>query len=405
MNEPLFLGRQPVLDHNHTLVGYELLFRSGQGNSARFSDDLAATATVINHSFSDIGCEVALGPYDGYINLSAPLLMSEIIESLPNDRVIFEILETVAIDAGIVERCRLLKSMGYRLALDDVVDFTESMASIIDMIDIVKIDASMVEEARLPELIEKFRRHPVRLLAEKVETEEQFDLYQRLGFDLFQGYYFARPHIIQGKRLSHSEAVIMKLFSLITEDADTPEIEQAIKASPTLSYRLLKLANSAARGANSEISSIRSAITLLGMQSLKRWLQILIYSQTAKDRAFPSPLLQLAATRGKTMENLVSGKRDANLSGKAFMVGIMSLMDALLAISLQEIVASLALSQDIKSALIENKGELGELLLLASALEKKTIREIDLSGLPYLTLHDLSVAHAEALSWANGIGG
>lgn len=404
MNEPLFLGRQPILDHCHTLVGYELLFRSGEGNSARFSDDLAATATVINHSFSEIGCEIALGPYDGYINLSAPLLMSEIIESLPKEKVIFEILESVMIDEKIVDRCRTLKSMGYRLALDDVQDFGHGIESIIDLVDIVKIDASMVDHETLPELIDKFRGHPVRLLAEKVETEEQFDLYQNLGFDLFQGYYFARPHIIRGKKLSHSEAVIIKLLTLAANDAGIPEIEQTAKQSPTLSYHLLKLANSAARGANAEITSIRSALTLLGMQNLKRWLQILLYSQTAKGKAFPSPLLQLAAIRGKTMENLASGKHDSNFSGKAFMVGIVSLMDALLSMPLPEIITSIALSQDIKAALIEKKGELGVLLDLVQNLEKKQVGEFDLSVLPYLTLHNLSIAHAEALSWANSIG-
>ena len=403
MNEPLFLGRQPILDCNHNLAGYELLFRSGIGNSARFQDDLMATASVINHSFVEIGLDVSLGPNDGYINLSAPLINSEIIESLPKEKVVFEILESVPIDAEIVERCRELRSMGFRLALDDVSDFTPDIESVIDMVEAVKIDASLVDPERLPALVEKFRQYPVRLIAEKVETEEQFGLYQGYGFDLFQGYYFARPHIIMGKRLSHSEALLMKLLSLITSDADLPEIEQTIKQSPLLSYNLLKLSNAAARGANAEITSVRSALTLLGMQSLKRWLQILFYSHTEKGSSFPSPLLQLAATRGKTMENLVSKKGDRDFSEKAFMVGIMSLLDALLSIPLPEILSSLPLSRDIKAALLGKKGELGRLLALVSSLETGAVREIDLSDLPYLTLRGLSVAHAEALSWASAL--
>ncbi len=400
-NEPLFLGRQPILDCNHNLVGYELLFRAGMGNSARFQDDLIATASAIHHSFVEIGCEISLGPYDGYINLGAELLQSEIIESLPREKVVFEILESVSTDSEIIGRCKALKSMGYRLALDDVTDFNEQIEAVIDMVEIVKIDASLVDPEKLPLLIELFRKHPVRLVAEKVETEQQFELYQGYGFDLFQGYYFARPHIIRGKRLSHSEALLMKLLSLITSDADLPEIEQTIKESPLLSYNLLKLSNAAARGANAEITSVRSAITLLGMQSLKRWLQILFYSHTEKGSPFPSPLLQLAATRGRTMENLVSRKRDADFMEKAFMVGIMSLLDALLSMPLSEILPQLPLSRDIKMALTERKGELGRLLLLVSSLETRAVGEIDLSDLPYLTLHDLSVAHAEALSWAS----
>lgn len=404
MNEPLFLGRQPILDCNHNLVGYELLFRSGQGNSAHFSDDLAATAAVINHSFIEIGCDVILGPYDGYINLGASLIKSEIIESLPREKVVFEILENVTIDADVVDRCTKLKSMGYRLALDDVSDYTEQIASIVRLLDVVKIDASLVLPEKLPQLIRGFRKHPVKLLAEKVETEEQFELYQGLGFELFQGYYFARPHIIKGKRLSHSEAILMKLLSLITNDADIPEIEHTIKESPLLSFNLLKLSNAAARGANAEITSIRSAITLLGMQSLKRWLQILFYSHTGQGAKFPSPLLQLAATRGRTMENLVARKHNAVFMDKAFMVGIMSLLEALLSMPLSEILGSLALSADIKAALLDGSGELGRLLGIVKHLESGSIGEIDLSDLPYLTLRRLSLAHAEALSWTNNLG-
>ncbi len=404
MIEPLFLGRQPILDCNHNLVAYELLFRSGDGNSARFENEVAATAAVITHSFVELGSEISLGPYSGYINLGAPLLMSEVIESLPKEKVVFELLETVSLDEALLKRCRALKEMGFRIALDDVSDFGERVQSVIDMADIVKIDASLISAQELPDLIEKIRKYPVRLLAEKVETEEQLDLYQKLGFDLFQGYYFARPHIIRGKRLTHSEVLIMKLLSLITGDADLFEIEEIVKESPLMSYSLLKMANSAARGANAEITSIRSAIILLGMQSLKHWLQILFYSHTERGSDRPSALLQLAATRGKTMENLVSELGDAQFTGKAFMVGIMSLLDVLLSISLPELLSSIALSHEIRGALLSREGVLGKLLKLVEGLENPPPSGIHLTDLPFLTLGDLSKAHADALAWANRAG-
>ena len=404
MNEPLFLGRQPILDQSHNLVGYELLFRSGDGNSARFSDDLVATATVINHVISELGIDVALGPYQGFINLNESLLMSDIIEFLPKDKLVLEILETVTINSSIIERCRQLKTAGFKLAIDDFIAFSEDILPLLDIVDIVKIDMALTDPHQLDEIIARLGKWPVKLIAEKVETEEQFDRCVQLGFNLFQGYYFARPHIISGKRLSHSEITLMKLMGLITGDAELKEIEEALKGNPVLSYNLLKLANSAASGLGREIGSIRAAITLLGRKKLQRWIQILIYSNSGSKAKFPTPLLQMAAMRGKTMENLVARKKEAGFVDMAFMTGSMSLLDALLAIPLPEIISSLVLDRGVKEALLNREGELGKLLSVVENLEMKSLPEIDLSELPYLTLHDLSIAHAEALSWANELG-
>jgi EAL and modified HD-GYP domain-containing signal transduction protein len=404
MHEPLFLGRQPILDNSHNLVGYELLFRSGDGNSARFSDDFVATATVINHVIGELGIDAALGSYQGFINMNESLLMSDIIEFLPKDKLVLEILESVTINSSIVERCRQLRSAGFKLAIDDFIAFSEDILPLLDIVDIVKIDMALIDPDQLDETIVRLGKWPVKLIAEKVETVEQFDRCVKLGFKLFQGYYFARPHIISGKRLSHSEMALMKLMGLVTGDADLKEIEEALKGNPILSYNLLKLANSAASGLNREISSIRAAITLLGRNKLQRWIQILIYSNSGSNAKFPTPLLQMAAMRGKTMESLAARKREQGFEDKAFMTGSMSLLDALLAIPLPEILSSLALGHDVKDALINREGELGKLLSVVESLELKSPPEIDLSDLPYLTLHDLSVAHAEALSWANELG-
>lgn len=403
-NEPWFLGRQPVLDRDQNMVAFELLFRTGNHNTAKISDDFTATATVINHAFNEFGIEAALGPYQGFINMSESLLMSDVVELLPKDKVVLEILESVSITETLIERCKLLKEIGFQFALDDFTDYAAEFDPFLELVDIVKIDLLSVEPSKLAALVGKIRNWPVKLLAEKVETGEQFDHCLQLGFDLFQGYHFAKPHIITGKRLSHSELTLMKLLGQVMQDADEQEIEATIKENPVLSLNLMRLASSVAYGAKQKSTSIRSAITLLGRRQLQRWIQILLYSHAGRGN-IANPLLQLAATRGKIMERLAADKHDEQFEDRAFMTGIMSLMDTLLSTPITEIISSLPISDDIKAALVARDGELGKLLSLVETLEKGDMGQIEekLENFHYLTQQNLNDAHAGALTWANQI--
>lgn len=405
MSEPLFLGRQPILDRNQNLVAFELLFRSGEANHAQISDDFTATTTVINHAFNELGIETALGPYQGFLNMSEALLMSDVIEILPKGKIIMEILETVKINRALVERCKFLKTRGFELALDDFTDYEPEMDPFLELVDIVKIDILLVEPERLGKLVEKIRKWPVRLLAEKVDSIEQFEHCKALGFDLFQGYYFARPQIISGKRLSHSELTLMKLLGQVTSDADEQEIADTLKENPHLSLNLLRLTNSVACGVKHKPTSIRAAITILGRRQLQRWVQILLYSSGSSEHAFPNPILQLAATRGKLMELLSPKIGNKEFEEGAFMTGIMSLMDTLLGMPIGEILSSIPVSQEVKDALTERTGKLGKLLELAEALEKGNVAGIEscIAECPKVSLHDVSAAQAEALKWSNSI--
>ncbi len=402
-NEPLFLGRQPILDRDQKMVAFELLFRSDEGNNARIGDDFTATATVINHAINEFGLESALGPYMGFINVSESLLMSDVIEILPKDKIVLEILETVKVNHALIERCKLLKASGFNLALDDFVEYTEELEPLIEMADIVKIDILAVEAGKLADLARMFRNRSVRLLAEKVDSIEQFEKCKALGFNLFQGYYFAKPHVIRGKRLSPSEITLMKLVSLVTRDAEEHEIEDTLKENPMLSLNLLRLTNSVACGARQKTTSIRSAITILGRRQLQRWLQLLLYSNSGGGET--SPLLQLAAMRGRLMELLSSKKQDREFQENGFMTGIMSLMETLLSMPMAEILSTLSLNGEIQDALMTRSGELGKLLSLAESMEKGELTEIEscLEQCSYLTLHDLNMAQSEALKWSNAI--
>lgn len=405
----IFIGRQPILDRNQNLAAFELLFRSGLSGGAVISDDLQATATVITRSFSDLGLHAVLGKYRGFINVSSNLLMSDMLELLPQEQVVLELLETVEITDNIVARCRDLKAMGFSLALDDFISFDPVYEPLLEIVEVVKIDLLQLDVPALEQLVRQLKPWPVQLLAEKVDSAEQAERCRQLGFDLFQGYYFAKPVVLTGKRSDPSKLALLKLLGLILSDAETNEIEQAFKHNPTLSYNLMRLVNSVATGLSHKINSLSQAIVVLGRRQLQRWLQLLLFTvDNNGDAVFPTPLMQLAATRGKMAELLAqtTHPRDRDYQDRAFTAGIMSLLDTLLGMPIQDIVQQLNLAEDVQQALLAREGPIGRLLQLA---EKQEANDLEgtaavLAQEPDLTLGDVTRAGVEAMLWANTIG-
>lgn len=273
--EEIFIGRQPILDRKHQLFAYELLFRSGgQKNEANVQDDLGATASVINHAFAELGVEQALGPYKGFINCDASLLLSDSIEILPTDKIVLEILETVEVTPEIVERCTELKARGFTIALDDFVNYEDKFKPLLDLIEIVKVDLMPLSKEQLGVVTSSLRRWPtLTLLAEKVDSREQADHCHMLGYGLFQGYYFAKPVIIAGKKLGQSQLALVRLLGMVMEDAETSQLEGVFKHEPGLTMNLMRLTNSVSTGVRTKVTSLRHAITVLGRRQLQRWLQ------------------------------------------------------------------------------------------------------------------------------------
>jgi len=405
----LFLGRQPILDRNQNLAAFELLFRSGHFNGAQIEDDVFASATVINHAFSELGVETVLGKHTGFINLSAPLIMSDVIELLPRNKVVLEILETVRVTDQLVQRCLELKQAGFTLALDDFTGREDEFKPLLDIVDIVKVDVQHMDDATLRETTHRLQQLPVRLLAEKVDSREQVERCLALGYELFQGYYFARPSIITGKRLGHAETALMRLLSLVLTDADTPQIESVFGQNPDLGVNLIKLLNSVAVGGKDRIDGLRDALTVLRRGQLQRWLQVLLFTLSSAPAAeFPSPLLILAATRGKLMELIAQALRptDRDFHDKAFMTGILSLVNALLGMPMAEILGSMPVDEDVRHGLTRRGGPLGSMLLLVEALEESELMGIEkaLAAVPGLEHRQVIGLQVEAMAWANSIG-
>lgn len=403
--DTVYLARQPILDANRELAGYELLFRSADSHAAEIPDDVQATSAVITHAFADIGLDQVVGQVDGYLNVDADFLHSDLIESLPPRRIVLELLERRLIDTETAERCTELRSRGFRIAVKNFIGNFETLETLGPSIDIVKIDFLRLDPLLVPEIVRMLKPLKVTLVAEKVEAASQFDQARMLGFPLFQGYHFARPQVLTSRRAQPAYLALMRLLGLAVRDAEVKDIEAEFKHHPTLAVNLLRLVNSAALSRGQAITSLRHALVLLGRRQLRIWLQLLLYTADRGNKALGSPLLQLAATRGKLMETLAEHMPGVGREGSesAFMTGILSLMDALLQTPLADIVGPLNLPVPVREALLRRAGPVGALLKLATSVEQIDGTEVAavLDALPGVPRSQLMDAQLRAMQWAN----
>jgi EAL and modified HD-GYP domain-containing signal transduction protein len=402
----VFLGRQPILDRNQSIVGYELLFRSADTLHANVADYSNVDSFVISNVLSNFGIHEVLGKHLGFINVAGELLMSDLLEILPAEKTVIEILETVKVTDVMLQRCRELKERGFTLALDDNL-YHPDFEPLYEIADIVKIDVLQVPPDALREMVEILGNRGLTLLAEKVETIEQYHFCLELGFDLFQGYYFARPAVLNKRKIDVSGVALLKLLELVCRDAEITEIEEAFKHNPNLTYNLLRLVNSVVIGMKEKIRTLRHALVVLGMQQLKRWIQLALFASD-KTGAVGNPLLETAATRGRLMENLVGKWKDEfqgrDYSDSAFMTGVLSLVDVLLGTPMHEILNQLNLDEEVRQAILERKGPLGSLLLLTEKLETMDFAEVSFLLARYQCNLDVLVdAQLEAIDWTNSL--
>lgn len=369
-----FLARQPVLNLEQELIGYELLFRSTAVNRATVTDDMAATASVIEHA-AELGLHNVIGSLVAFINVDAHILMSDVIFVLPKDQVILELLETVDLSPSLLKRIETLAEAGYRFAIDDVVEESYRTALLMPVADIVKIDVLDMPLEKLEYLSRSFKLKGKKLLAEKIETVEKFKLCRDYGFDYYQGYYFARPDVLSGKKLNASGVLIMQILALIIKGTNNYEIVRFIKQDVALSLMLLRLVNTPLCGFRRHIASLGQALLVLGDRQLKRWLQILLYANPGNRIAGSSPLMTLAATRGKLCELLTQKvhPRHSNRSDTAFTVGVLSLTEALFNMQMPEILGQIGVSLEIRDALLSRSGFFGGLLQLVELGEQPDI--------------------------------
>jgi c-di-GMP-related signal transduction protein len=400
------LGRQPILNRNEEIVAYELLFRSAGSQTADVTNASHATANVIINTLIGFGIEDILGKHKGFINLELELLMDDSLLILPKEQIVIELLETLQVTSELVERCRSLKENGFTLALDDH-EYSPVYHDLYKIVDIIKVDLMQSPLERLAELVKQFECYPLQLLAEKVETQEEFKRCLDLGFDLFQGYYFAKPSVMEKKKMDDSGSTLLKLIRLISEDAEQREIESTFRADPGLTYKLLLLVNSVGAGTRSKIGTVGHAITTLGRQQIKRWVQLAVFA-SSDQRGVENPLVDMAAVRAGFMENMAGCHPDLkgyhDSAEKAFMTGILSVLEKVYDIPLDEVVRKLNLSEDVREALVSRQGALGNLLHVAELLEEMEFAQlVALLEEMGISLDDMLTSQKKAFVWRNGM--
>jgi EAL and modified HD-GYP domain-containing signal transduction protein len=402
-----FLARQPILDRNEDLIAYELLFRRPEAGPANTADEWRGAVSIIAHA-SELGIENVIGGLRGFFNVDYQILMRDLADFLPSQKVVFEIPQTIKITPELVQRVSKMVVAGYTFALDDVITFSEYIKPLLPLIEIVKINTSFMTWADMVVVVNQFKQAKKLLLAEKVETFEQFRNCLDLGFDYYQGYYFARPAILSGKKLAPSQAVILQLMTLLAREADNAEIEYKIKKEVSLCLSLLKLVNTPGMGITKSIHSLSEALVVLGRRQLQRWLHIQLYIGSHSSPHFVSPLLSLASTRGKLLE-LVAAKLEPvnkNIADTAFTVGVLSLLDALFGQPMKKILDQIVLGEDVSNALLYRSGFYGDLLKLSEYIEKPSEASQLLEplllklGLPVEELYPLQL---EAFEWSNSL--
>lgn len=396
---------QPVLDRKSQTVAIAVLYQHDESTHLDEDNDAVATARVVVNAYLNSEVVELLGLRKVFVKIDAYFLESGMIAMLPAQRTVLELAPHGLATEAVKDLCKDFRRMGYSFALGDYVP-TPSMSALLDAVDIVKLDIRATPRDRLAEAVEALREKPVRLLAEKVESQQDFDECLALGFDLFQGHYFAHPKLLVARRPDPRRANVLSILSCLDQEAGDKEVEDALKLSPDLILHLLRLVNSAAFGVRTQVGSMREALNLFGRSKLGKWLQILLFISSESDDGGWA-LFELAAKRGRMIELLVQDvthQRGASQQDRGFMVGMLSLVDVLLGSPLEDILPRIGVVEEIQRAILVKSGALGVLLQICEALEAADFDTVtELAGSCSISLARVMEVQREATLWAKVI--
>ncbi|MDJ0762386.1 MAG: HDOD domain-containing protein [Myxococcota bacterium] len=396
-----FIARQPIFNVYREVVAYELLFRNGLKNAFEISmGDTEATSHVLVNSLMLFGMRALTGGNKALVNVTREVLVNDYMQLFPPDLVVPEILETVAEDPEVIAATMRLKKAGFEVALDDVISL-EGREGFCKWADIIKVDF-MDTNAEMQALIaDRFRDTEVALLAEKIETHEEFESAKAMGYTLFQGYFFAKPEVLSKRSVPGDRIHYMRLLRRIHQaELDLDSIEALIKQDLSLSYRLLRYINSAFFGLRVEIRSIKHALVLLGENEIKKWATLVAMAFMGTDK--PAELIITALTRARFCETLSDAVGLRPQAQDLFLMGMFSVLDALMDHPLEEVLEDMPISQEIKSALLGDESLYHKILWIVISYERGDweafANRIDDVKIPENRLPDMYLA---AVDWAN----
>jgi len=394
IDNTLFLARQPIFDNHLNLFAYELLFRSNQNNQSGIEeiDGDKATSQVITTTFLEFGTERVLSGKLGFINLTRAYITGEIPLPFDQRHVVLEMLEDIEIDDEVIAGIQNLSEQGFTIALDDFIYHPDTLP-LIDCADIIKIDLLALTDDELAEHVTILKKHNVKLLAEKVESQEQYQRCKQLGFDYYQGYFFCKPTILDDQPLPDNKLTSMRILNDIQRnDIVVEEIETLLKQDPTLSYKLLRYLNSAAFALPKKVESLKQAVLYLGLDTIKSWATIIVFSNVSNKTS--DGLLTTALVRAKMSESIAS-KFDCDPE-TAFMLGLFSTADALFNKTMPSLLQSMPITESIKQALQSGEGNLGRLLNFIRVHERGSLTVMPQS----LDIGQINHAFINATNWA-----
>ena len=362
-----FVARQPILGERADLFGYELLFRAGRENRCQAVNLDMATSSVLDTALR-LGLEKLTGGRRAFVNCTRDSLINNSASLLPREQVVVEILETSEPDEELLNACRRLKEQGYSLALDDFVD-TPAWQPFVALADFIKVDFRLTPRAEQEALAARYRSRGLRMLAEKVETQEEFREAKRMGYSLFQGYFFCRPELMEQRAIPASKLAYLELLqAALQPELDTAALALKIKREASLTFRLLRYLNSAFFGLRSGVRSVQHAVALLGEREMRKWIAVICVAVLGDGK--PDELITLPLIRGRFCELLAPLTGLAVEANDLFLLGLLSVMDAVLNQPLEVVMADLPVRQQIKDALLAGSGSYRTVLDLAIAQER-----------------------------------
>ena len=396
----VYVARQPIFKKNKKLYGYELLFRGGMSNVFPDIDGDTATSKLLSNSFFNIGIDQLTGGKVAFINFTQELLIRKIPMMFPIENMMVEILEDVSPNKEVVNACLDISGAVYAIALDDFV-FKNELKPLIKLANIIKIDfmLSPIEEIR--QLVNMLKGYKIKLLAEKIETYDEFEKALSMGFTYFQGYFFSKPEILSSKEITPSKITLLQIVGEANKkDCSFDKLEKFINRDVSISYKLLRYINSAFFKRACEISTIKHAIVLLGEKEIKRFISLVTTAELASDK--PDELVRTSIIRARFCELLCINSRNGTDVSEIFLMGLFSLIDAMLDNTMENIMKSLPLSKNIKQALIEAKGELVDYLRFVSYYETANWDQCSLINSKMRVDEDkIPEFYQDAVNWAD----
>jgi len=376
--ESVYLGREPIIDRDNSLFAYEVLYKNSQKEdevNSRYT-----SASVINTILNKFGTKSIIGNRKAFVKVDEKFLMHDLIFTIPSEFFIYSLVD-IELSERVVERIEQLYQKGYELSLDDTPlkkDVLVKYQTILKKLSYIRVTLDDVGMSTV-KLIEFLHKYNIKVVSVSITTSNEYKVAKDLGCDLFQGYFFAEPKILENSKYEPSQANILQLYNLLlNDDTDIDVITQAFEDNHEITLQLLQFINSGAFHFRNRIASINHILSLVGRMPLSQWLMLMIYSKSVSKNSAYSPLMLMVKNRTELMEKILLAVRsDASKAflGEAYFVGVLSLIDTVFGVELEKILGEMKISLEVKEALLEHKGILGEIYLLVRAIE---VVDIDL---------------------------